>query len=184
MPEDIFSTEHLILSLRFRFQQNRSSSQLKLQYPQLFNTANSQAKTHLRKPFLQTFFWLLLIIGVLKTFAKFHRKIPVLETLCRPSRLQRRYFPMKFENFQVYRFLQNTSGGCFCTLNFMCKSSLCRVKIFYQRYEIIDLYEKKDCTRLPEITYTCLSLFHKKRFSKQYIQQTWVKSINLFRHSS
>ena len=91
-----------------------------------------------QKTFFTDFFWLLSKIDVLKNFAKFHRKIPVLETLCKPSRLQRRYFPMKFENVQVYRFLQNTFGGCFCTLNFMCKSSLCRVKIFYQRYEIIN----------------------------------------------
>ena len=55
-PKDIFLTGHLILPLRFRFQQNRSSSQLKLLYPELFNTSNSQAKTHLRTAFSQTFF--------------------------------------------------------------------------------------------------------------------------------
>ena len=54
-----------------------------------------------------------------KKFCKFHRKIPVLESLFKVTdlgfkkRLQHRCFPVKLAKILRTTFLQNTSCGCF-----------------------------------------------------------------------
>ena len=63
--------------------------------------------------------------GVLKNFANFTRKHLCWSLFNKvdsfqacnfiKNRLQYRCFPVKFKNFLEHLFLQNTSGGCFCT---------------------------------------------------------------------
>ena len=50
--------------------------------------------------------------GVLRNFARIHRKTPVPEPLLK-KRLWRRCFSVNFAKFLRHLFLQNNSGGCF-----------------------------------------------------------------------